>query len=100
MTAQVPGSGPLVQWFEASVGSTKADELLQENAKMGFGDRSSWTPDQLVQDGVIKAMCEHALRMVTQMDPIGTTNHNGEGLQFGRRLRGEPLEQGSGYVFW
>ncbi|KAH6898509.1 hypothetical protein B0T10DRAFT_111649 [Thelonectria olida] len=100
MQVPAPGKGPLTQWFEASVGSTKADQLLSQNAKLGFGDRTTWTPDQLVQDGAIKSICEHALRMVTQMDQVGSTNHNSEGPSLGQESHGGRAEHDSFYVFW
>ncbi|KAH8737380.1 hypothetical protein BGZ61DRAFT_14663 [Ilyonectria robusta] len=95
----IPGKGPLSQWFEASIGSTRADELLRENVGLGFGDKTSWTPDQLVKEGLIKALCDPALKMVMQMDQVGRTNCNGEGLKVGQNSSTKPTGGGA-LPFW
>lgn len=95
----IPGKGPLSQWFEASIGSTRVDELLKENVGLEFGDKTSWTPDQLVKEGLIKALCDPALKMVMQMDHVGRTNCNGEGLKVGQSSSTKATGGGA-FVFW
>ncbi|KAF5656109.1 hypothetical protein FHETE_11095 [Fusarium heterosporum] len=71
-----PGKGRLGRWFEASISSVQATGLLQENAGLEFGEKTCWTPETLEKRGVLTAICEPALRMVSQMDPVGESNEN------------------------
>ncbi|KAH7170814.1 hypothetical protein EDB81DRAFT_876834 [Dactylonectria macrodidyma] len=100
MPVRAPGKEPLSQWFEASIGSTQVDDLLQENARLEFGDITSWTPEQLVKERIIKALCAPAMKMVAQMDQIGGTNRNGEGMNFGRGASASANNSGGDVVFW
>ncbi|KAF7544526.1 hypothetical protein G7Z17_g9878 [Cylindrodendrum hubeiense] len=97
--APIPGKGSLTQWFEASIGSTRADRLLKQNIGLEFGDKTLWTPGQFEKEGIVKALCNPALKMVTQMDQIGRTNSNSERLKVGRGTRTVPNSDNA-FVFW
>ncbi|KAM0216634.1 hypothetical protein ACHAPA_007584 [Fusarium lateritium] len=71
--------GQLAQWFEASVSSIRVDEVLQENARLEFGEKTRWTPEILDRQDALKAICEPVLKMVSQMDQVGRSNENGHG---------------------
>ncbi|KAH7162930.1 hypothetical protein B0J13DRAFT_669572 [Dactylonectria estremocensis] len=100
MPVKAPGKEALSQWFEASIGSARADDLLGENVGLEFGDKTSWTPKQLVKEGIIKALCGPALKMVAKMDQIGETNRNDEGMNLGRGASASANNSGDDYVFW
>ncbi|KAJ4271761.1 hypothetical protein NW762_000467 [Fusarium torreyae] len=98
-----PEDGLLGQWFEASVSSIRAEELLKENAELEFGERSRWTPDTMEREGALKAVCEPALRMVSQMDQVGSSNENGHGPRTDRRAYDtiqESKERDKKAFFW
>ncbi|RGP70483.1 hypothetical protein FSPOR_4058 [Fusarium sporotrichioides] len=77
----LPGSGRVGQWFEATISSVRAEEELQENIGLELGDKTTWSPDCLERHGAFRAICEPAIRMVRQMDPVGNSNANGHGIQ-------------------
>ncbi|KAF4968479.1 hypothetical protein FSARC_4124 [Fusarium sarcochroum] len=98
-----PEDGLLGQWFEASVSSIRAEELFKENAELEIGERSRWTPDALQRQGALKAVCEPALRMVSQMDQVGSSNENGHGPRTDRRAYDtiqESKERDKKVYFW
>lgn len=76
-----PGKGSPTQWFEAHVSSTRAEEIFEENLGLVFGERTGWTAEKMLKDGMLSAVCEPALRMVTQMDHIGESNSTSQGFQ-------------------
>ncbi|CAJ0545809.1 Ff.00g092820.m01.CDS01 [Fusarium sp. VM40] len=77
--------GQLAQWFEASVSSMRVDEVMQENSRLEFGEKTRWTPETLDRQDALKAICEPALRMVSQMDQVGKSNENGHGPRTDRQ---------------
>ncbi|KIL94935.1 hypothetical protein FAVG1_01866 [Fusarium avenaceum] len=77
--------GQLAQWFEASVSSIRVDEVMQENSSLEFGEKTRWTPETLERQDALKAICEPALRMVSQMDQVGKSNENGHGPRTDRQ---------------
>ncbi|KAK7415506.1 hypothetical protein QQX98_005859 [Neonectria punicea] len=95
-----PGKGTLDRWFEASIGSTRADELLRENIRLEFGNRTAWTADQFQNENIIKTLCKPALEMVNQMDEIGQTNQNNEGPKVSRRGLKILPNSNKNYMFW
>ncbi|KAF4978082.1 hypothetical protein FZEAL_5472 [Fusarium zealandicum] len=82
----VPGEGPLTQWFEAGISSTRVEEVFKENVGLEFGEKVHWTPEKLKEDRVLTSICEPALRMVSQMDRVGRSNRNGQGPRTDRRI--------------
>ncbi|KAF4990889.1 hypothetical protein FGRMN_8198 [Fusarium graminum] len=74
-----PGKGRVGRWFEASISSVQVAELLQENSGLEFGEKTCWDPETLEKRGVLTAICEPALMMVSQMDPVGESNENQHG---------------------
>ncbi|KAK7426145.1 hypothetical protein QQZ08_007311 [Neonectria magnoliae] len=95
-----PGKGTLDRWFEASIGSSRANELLRENIRLEFGNRTTWTTDQFKKENIIKALCKPALEMVNQMDEIGQTNQNNEGPKVSRRGLKTLPNSNKNYMFW
>ncbi|KAL2685572.1 hypothetical protein Neosp_006672 [[Neocosmospora] mangrovei] len=79
--ATSPGKGSPTQWFEAHISSTRAEELFKENLGLVFGERTNWTAEKLMEDGVLSALVEPALRMVTKMDHIGESNSTSQGFR-------------------
>ncbi|RFN53040.1 hypothetical protein FIE12Z_2623 [Fusarium flagelliforme] len=73
--------GQIGQWYEASISSIKAEDVLQENVGLELGEQTSWSTDELKRHGAFKAVCEPAIRMVRQMDKVGNSNENGHGTQ-------------------
>ncbi|KAI8691192.1 hypothetical protein NCS56_00111000 [Fusarium sp. Ph1] len=76
-----PGKGSPTQWFEAHISSTRTEELFEENLGLVFGERTRWTVEKLMEDGVLSPLCEPALRMVTKMDHIGESNSTSQGFR-------------------
>ncbi|KAM0424785.1 hypothetical protein ACHAPT_010095 [Fusarium lateritium] len=76
-----PGQGSPAQWFEANISSTRAEELFEENLGLEFGERTRWTPEKLMGDGALSALCEPALKMATKMDQVGETNRIAQSIQ-------------------
>lgn len=99
-----PGKGSPTQWFEAHISSTRAEELFEENLGLVFGERTHWTVEKLMEDGVLSALCEPALRMVTKMDHIGESNSTSQGFRTtGGQAYGTIDSTGEGkqeYQFW
>ncbi|KAL4730375.1 hypothetical protein ACLX1H_002409 [Fusarium chlamydosporum] len=77
----LPGNERVGQWFEASISSIKAEDMLQENVGLELGERTRWNPDALQRYGALTAICEPAIRMVRQMDRVGDSNENGHGTE-------------------
>ncbi|KAJ4169562.1 hypothetical protein NW754_016589 [Fusarium falciforme] len=76
-----PGKGSPTQWFEAHISSTRAEKLFEENLGLVFGERTRWTVEKLMEDGILSALCEPALRMVTKMDHVGESNSTSQGFR-------------------
>ncbi|KAM6539435.1 hypothetical protein FALCPG4_001241 [Fusarium falciforme] len=76
-----PGKGSPTQWFEAHISSTRAEKLFEENLGLVFGERTRWTVEKLMEDGILSALCEPALRMVTKMDHVGESNSASQGFR-------------------
>ncbi|KAJ4137777.1 hypothetical protein NW768_003367 [Fusarium equiseti] len=77
----LPRHGQIPQWYEATISSIKAEDVLQENVGLELGEQASWSTDELKRHGAFKAVCEPAIRMVRQMDKVGNSNENGHGTQ-------------------
>ncbi|RGP65294.1 hypothetical protein FLONG3_9270 [Fusarium longipes] len=77
----LPGSGRISEWFEARISSIKAEDALQENIGLELGEQTDWSPDKLERHGALRAICEPAILMVRQMDPVGNSNENGHGTE-------------------
>ena len=64
------------KWYEASISSVRAEELLEENALMEWGNEVKWTVEDAKEEGVFAALYKPALAMVSQMDLVGCFNDN------------------------
>ncbi|RSL46208.1 hypothetical protein CEP53_010432 [Fusarium sp. AF-6] len=102
--ATPPGKGSPTQWFEAHISSTRAEEIFKENLSLEFGEKTRWTAEKLMEDGVLSALCEPALRMATKMDHIGESNSTSQGFRTtGRQAYGTIDSTRDGkqeYQFW
>jgi hypothetical protein len=84
-------------WYEASVSSAKAEELLKQNTTLELGDEAEWTPEKLEELDAASAMYIPACEMVKQMDGVGLHNDNGIDLQEASTEQACPPKP---YVFW
>lgn len=67
----------LDSWYEASISSIKADELLKQNNTLELGDEATWTAETLENMGAAKSIYLPACEMIKQMNGIGYHNDNG-----------------------
>ncbi|KAF8854467.1 hypothetical protein BDZ45DRAFT_693398 [Acephala macrosclerotiorum] len=76
-----PNDGPptekLRQWWEASISSTDADQVLEENKTLELGDEPGWTAETLSKVHVASALYLPACEMLKKMDGVGFLNRNG-----------------------
>lgn len=73
-----PQEGQPGLWYEASISSATAQDLLAENAGLQLGDEASWDCDRLERRGVFTSLCRSGLALVSAMDGIGSRNDNGQ----------------------
>jgi hypothetical protein len=71
--------GTVPYWFEVSIHSTKVDEVLAQNEKLGLGDEAAWLPEHFVD--AAQALYLPACEMLKQMDGVGYHNDNGKDIQ-------------------
>ena len=64
------------QWLEASIVSSKGEELFAQNVNLTFGQEASWTCEELKNAHVVADICLPALQMVRNIDAVGLTNDN------------------------
>ncbi|KAF5248750.1 hypothetical protein FAUST_89 [Fusarium austroamericanum] len=99
----LPGIGRVGQWFEVAISSVRAENELQENVRLEFGEKASWSPEGLERHGAFRAICEPAIWMVSQMDRVGNSNANGHGIQTDQPFF-DPVEDSKkrtkNYQFW
>lgn len=67
----------LRQWWEASISSADADEVLEENKSLELGDEPGWTHETLSNMHVASALYLPACEMLKKMDGVGFLNRNG-----------------------
>lgn len=68
------------QWIQASVSSALTNDILNQNTLMGLGDVATWDCDRLEREAAFTDICLPGISMIPQMDHIGQTNNNGQGL--------------------
>ena len=61
-------------WWETSVTSIHASNILQENNALELGEVAKWKPEDIIRRGVIKDMYALANELVTNMDFVGFYN--------------------------
>ncbi len=91
-------------WWEASLASTSANKILQENDRLEVGDTATWKPEAVLATGVLNDMSELTQEVVTRIDHIGRNNRclkTGSGSQtvpsqLGFATRGGPTHN----TFW
>src|SRR5262249_29152281 len=59
------------RWYEAYITSTYAEGVFAQNGSLRFGQVTTWTTDELKQNGVWEALYRPALRMLGHLDKIG-----------------------------
>jgi hypothetical protein len=63
-------------WYEASISSVMADELLRQNSQLTWGDYPDWMVKDMEENGAISALYRPALAMISLMDLVGCHNDN------------------------
>ena len=58
-------------WWEASISSTVADKVLEENRSMELGGIAKWTVEDIVGMCIINDMFHLAQQVVTRIDSVG-----------------------------
>ena len=92
-------------WYEAYVASDVAQELFDENVGLNIGCLTSWTVNNLQEEGVFCDMCQIAVSMVKQLDDVGMYNDNGLDIRGGNALQftktSQNLQRKKGdYQYW
>lgn len=101
--ARVPYRGTPIIWYEATLSSLKAEEMLAENRDMTVGSRVSWDCDRLEAEGVFEDVCRPGFGIITQMDDIGQLNDNGlrmATLNSRRPTEAADKRRGKDYSYW
>ena len=70
-------AGGETRWFEASIQSVRADELLAQNGNLELGEESGWTPETFSNAMVLDDLYLSACEMLKRMDTVGVHNDNG-----------------------
>ena len=58
-------------WWEVSIRSMAAQEILRENLDLEVGEYAKWTPQQFVDGGIIQNLYGLAKEVVTRIDNVG-----------------------------
>ena len=61
-------------WWEASISSTRAAQILQENETLELGEVARWIPSAITSKGVIRDFSSLAEDIITRIDHIGVNN--------------------------
>ena len=61
-------------WWEASITSVTATEVLKANDNLEFGERAEWSPESIIGAGVIRDLYSLADEIVTNIDHVGYYN--------------------------
>lgn len=72
-------------WWTASLSSDEAEATFKENIHLELGELAVWTPENLVDGGVIRNLSELAHEVVTRIDNVGYGN---KGLHVGPNKQG------------
>ncbi|KAK1764637.1 hypothetical protein QBC33DRAFT_457042 [Phialemonium atrogriseum] len=64
------------RWYEASVTSAVAEDMLCQNESLCFAARADWDFESLKDAGALNAILKPALRMLQEMDSVGAGNDN------------------------
>ncbi|CAM1506705.1 Fc.00g063460.m01.CDS01 [Cosmosporella sp. VM-42] len=96
----IPGEAAPTQWFEASVTSTRMEEVLMENIGLELGEMATWEPEELLKQDMVQEMVDPALRMITQMDAVGCTNDHGQKHNLEQQFYDPTAEQQRGHGSW
>ena len=61
-------------WWEVSLASRTAENILKGNETLELGDTANWEPKDIVEKGVIREMSHLARDIVTRIDSVGQQN--------------------------
>ncbi|EKD19022.1 uncharacterized protein L3040_006516 [Drepanopeziza brunnea f. sp. 'multigermtubi'] len=64
-------------WYTASVSNPELDAVLAQNQSLELGDEAGWTPEEIANLEALQSMYIPAIEMLTQMDGVGRSSHNG-----------------------
>ena len=70
-------------WWEISISSTHATNILKENETLEIGEKARWKPEHITERGLVEDMYAVAQEMVTRIDHVGMDN-NGPAESTGR----------------
>ena len=58
-------------WWTAGISSMKADHILKRNQSLELGEIAAWTPEDVLQSGVVSDFLYFAEQIVTRIDHVG-----------------------------
>ena len=61
-------------WYTAALSSDEAEATFKENIHLELGELAVWTPETLVNGGVIRNLSDLAQEVVTRIDNVGYSN--------------------------
>lgn len=73
-------------WWEASIASVSAVEILADNDILGLGEVAKWSPNTIIDKGVVPGMYSLAHEIVTNIDNVGFLN---KGVRVSSGSRGQ-----------
>ncbi|KAK6957928.1 hypothetical protein Daesc_000718 [Daldinia eschscholtzii] len=68
--------GHLPTWYEVSLQSKAINEALQQNRDLELGEKVTWSPQQLQNNGALSDIITSATEMVKQIDGVGYWGDN------------------------
>ncbi len=88
-------------WYEVSLSSLVAEEKFKQNMGLEFGDVAGWTPNEIIDAGVIEHLAVVARDVVTRIDGVGYNNKGPRGgPSDGAMTTPSTTNVGEGPGFW
>ena len=81
-------------WWEASITSISAGDVLSENDLLEFGETAKWSPHTIINNGAVRDMYSLAHEIVTNIDNVGYFN-KGAKVSSGSRGQTTSYQTGS-----
>ena len=61
-------------WWEVSISSQHATNILKETENLELGEMAQWMPEQITERGMVEDMYTLAQEIVTRIDHVGVKN--------------------------
>ena len=61
-------------WWEVSISSQYATNILRENEALELGEKARWKPEQITEHGMVEDMYSLAQEILTRIDHVGIEN--------------------------